>query len=71
MRLEEAFPVLVHTLQRGSGFHKEVAQRPLEEIFVLLGRRRDFESEDEQRVQRQRVSVSQTATDETMRGDTF
>lgn len=69
MRPKETFLVPMSTLQRGSDFHRDVAQNPLGEISVLLGRSRDFELEVGQKVSRQRISVSQTAVDETMRGD--
>jgi len=69
VRPEEDFPVLASTLQRGSDCHREAVQGPLGEIFVLLERRRNSEPEAEQRVKRKRVSISQTTTDETVRGD--
>ena len=70
MRSKEAFLVSTSTLQRGSDCHKEAVQGPLEEMSIFfLGRSRDYELEAGHRVQRQRVLVSQTTTNETVGGD--
>ena len=37
VRSEEAFPVLVSTLQRGANCHREAVQSPLGEISIFAG----------------------------------